>query len=386
MKYLSVEAARGVAAILVVLVHASNMLSAPKYFGTMPFDGVFRFAHAGVDFFFVLSGFIIFHVHRKDLGVPSRLGEYLRRRFVRIFPTYWTVLFILGLILAVSPTNDRYERSVVAVLSSTFLIPLDGRVPILGVAWTLQHEILFYALFSALFFNRTMGRVVLGTWAVLIIWNMLAGSLDVFPGGFLFSMFNIEFLFGIAVSAMLRCWPAVCPRLMLTCGGALFFGTGLAESFWGPSFSIQWPAPHMLYALGAAMALYGMVAAEASHRLGPIPAWAVALGTASYSIYLLHTIVIMIFQQGLLVALQFVSLPLPLTFAVAVAATVIICERFSCFVEQPLLRWSRRALSRRPAQQAWQISAAFCPKQGPEIPGDDIGSITLRQEARRKVP
>ena len=88
VRLLSVEAARGAAAVLVLLVHSSAMLAAPKYFGEMPFYGLFKFGHAGVDFFFVLSGFIIFHVHRTDLGNPARLGKYLARRFVRIFPTY----------------------------------------------------------------------------------------------------------------------------------------------------------------------------------------------------------------------------------------------------------------------------------------------------------
>ena len=351
MKYLSVETGRGVAAILVVLVHASDMLSGPKYFGTMAFDGMFRFGHAGVDFFFVLSGFIIFHVHRRDIGDPSRLGEYLKRRFVRIFPTYWIVLLFLGLILSVSPTKDLHERTLVAIVSSFFLIPLEPANPILGVAWTLQHEILFYALFSTLFLSRTLGKIVLGIWATLITWNVVFGNFTEFPTDFLFSTFNIEFFFGIAVSAMLRHKPAFYPRTLLASGTILFFGMGLVEANY-PNFSIQWSGPHIIYATGAAMALYGMVGAEDAKRLRHIPSWIVGLGTASYSIYLSHTIVIMLIQQALLIVMRFVTLPLQLTFVFLVVTTIIICERFSYFVEQPLLRWCRRALSPRAVQQA----------------------------------
>lgn len=350
MKFFSVETARGVAAILVVLVHASDMLAAPKYFGAMPFDGLFGFAHAGVDFFFVLSGFIIFHVHRKDLGNPARLWDYAGKRFVRIFPTYWTVLFIFGLILAVSPTRDGNERNIIAVLTSTFLIPVSDEVPILTVAWTLQHEILFYTLFSVLFISRGAGKAVLGVWAALIVWRMLTGSPSAFPGKFLFSTFNLEFFFGICVSIVLRRRAVFHPRLMLALGIVLFFATGVVES-WGSGFSLGW-VPHMLYASGAAMALYGMVGAEGAGRLGCVPAWAVSLGSASYSIYLFHTIVIMFLQQGLRIVMRFVELPLDLTFVVVIVATVFICERFSRFVEQPLLRWSRRAILRRPVQSA----------------------------------
>src|SRR5690348_7748162 len=182
MKFLSVEAARGVAAILVVLVHGSDMLAGPKYFSAMPLGGIFRFAHAGVDFFFVLSGFIIFHVHQRELGDPTKFGRYIRRRFVRIFPTYWTILFLYGLILAISPTRDYYERNVVAVLTSTFLIPVPAHDPILGVSWTLQHEVLFYAIFATLFFARSVGWVVLSAWASLIAWNIATGGFSQYPG------------------------------------------------------------------------------------------------------------------------------------------------------------------------------------------------------------
>jgi peptidoglycan/LPS O-acetylase OafA/YrhL len=327
------------------------MLSGDRYFGAMPFYGVFKFAHAGVDFFFVLSGFIIFHVHRNDLGNPARFGEYIKRRFVRIFPTYWTVLAFWGLILAVSPTHDFYERSVGAVLTSTFLIPVADHNPILGVSWTLQHEVLFYTLFSVLFFSRSAGTIVLSAWAALITWNMVTNDFSSFPASFVFRLFNIEFFFGIAVSIALRRWPIFYPRTMLVCGAIIFFGMGLAES-WGPDFDSSWPVPHMLYATGAAMALYGMVGAEQTGRLGAIPKLAVTLGAASYSIYLFHGIVIQIIQQGILIILRHVSLPAQLTFVSVIVVTVIICERFSHFVEQPLLRWSRRALSRRPVLRA----------------------------------
>ncbi|NBQ54213.1 MAG: acyltransferase, partial [Proteobacteria bacterium] len=46
----------------------------------------------GVDFFFVLSGFIILHAHMDDIGRPARLGRYLWRRAVRVYPIYWICL------------------------------------------------------------------------------------------------------------------------------------------------------------------------------------------------------------------------------------------------------------------------------------------------------
>ena len=65
-RLVGIQAARGAAALLVVFYHAGRMLSLDQYVGNDPLRGLFRFGHAGVDFFFVLSGFIIYFVHHKD--------------------------------------------------------------------------------------------------------------------------------------------------------------------------------------------------------------------------------------------------------------------------------------------------------------------------------
>ena len=103
-----VQAARGAAALLVVLYHCGRMLSLPQYVGRIPLGNVFEFGHAGVDFFFVLSGFIIMHVHRGDLGRPGRFGRYAWRRATRIVPMYWVVTAIVVL----KPGCDDLDEAV----------------------------------------------------------------------------------------------------------------------------------------------------------------------------------------------------------------------------------------------------------------------------------
>ena len=63
-----------------------------KYLEFDPSRRLFDFGHAGVEFFFVLSGFIILHIHWKDLGHPSRFSSFAGKRFLRIYPMYWLVL------------------------------------------------------------------------------------------------------------------------------------------------------------------------------------------------------------------------------------------------------------------------------------------------------
>ncbi|HEY6430479.1 MAG TPA: acyltransferase, partial [Acetobacteraceae bacterium] len=244
-----VEAARGIAAVLVAMVHATGLSYSSRPDAGLPFGGLFLFAHAGVDFFFVLSGFIIYRVHRGDIGSPHRLSRYAWRRFVRIYPTYWIILAGFGLLLLYSPEKDPSVTSLGNTIASTFLLPRFQR-PIIPNAWTLRHELIFYVLFGLLILNRHLGRILLAIWAALIAWNvtvtMWAGA--PFFGGLLgylpFRIFNLEFFFGMGVALLLGRRAVWCPRLLLLVGVVIFLGDGLLESF-GPHVPIEWPPRHL---------------------------------------------------------------------------------------------------------------------------------------------
>ena len=78
-----------------------------------------------------------------------------------------------------------------------------------------------------------------------------------------------------------------------------------------------------------------------------VPDSLVLLGKGSYSIYLLHTIVIMVLQQIFLYTKQFIVMPDTLVFFVFVAVAVAISMEFSRYVEQPLLRYLQPKGTRR---------------------------------------
>lgn len=98
-KMQSIEAARALAAFVVVLMHSASLMRVEHFSGHIGLGGIFEFGYVGVDFFFVLSGFIITYVHYADIGRPDRIPSYLWRRFSRIYPIYW---FILGLVIAIT--------------------------------------------------------------------------------------------------------------------------------------------------------------------------------------------------------------------------------------------------------------------------------------------
>jgi len=95
-KLSGIEISRGLAASAVVLYHVARHLNQAYSMPTLA--SVFQFGHAGVDVFFVISGFIIVYVHYKDIGASDRLGHYVGRRITRVMPAYWIALAITVLI------------------------------------------------------------------------------------------------------------------------------------------------------------------------------------------------------------------------------------------------------------------------------------------------
>ncbi|MBY0513870.1 MAG: acyltransferase family protein, partial [Gemmataceae bacterium] len=87
-KLAHVQALRGVACLLVVLVHLWK-LEARFGYETPGFAAIKWFGFAGVDLFFVISGFIITTTNRKHLGRPAAVPGYLGRRLWRVYPVYW---------------------------------------------------------------------------------------------------------------------------------------------------------------------------------------------------------------------------------------------------------------------------------------------------------
>ncbi len=202
-----VQALRGLAACIVVLSHAASHVD--KAFGAAWLETVFHPGHAGVDLFFVISGFIILFVHGKDIGRPRRVAHYLSRRFSRVYPLYWTALAItVAIMVAGSHAMPEFRRMVFSI----FLMPAPGG-QVLGVAWTLECELVFYAVFAVLVLNRSFGRATMAVW---LAWIALTGAgyhlLRAPPA--LNGMYCLEFFFGMAVAQLTRLGPIPQPRLV----------------------------------------------------------------------------------------------------------------------------------------------------------------------------
>lgn len=329
-KLIGIEASRGVAAAAVVIYHVSRHLD--KNHGMPLPREMFQFGHAGVDLFFVLSGFIILHVHYRDIGKPFRLGHYLGRRFTRVYPIYWVALAItmaMGLGHGV-PSFADFAWSVTLAPSNSDLI--------LDIAWTLRHEILFYALFCVLIVNRRAGTAMFGLWLAGIVAAALGPEPPAWLPKTLYSGYNLEFYFGMAIAWAVRTGAIARPRRILLLGVALFASVGLAEDF-GLIDGLA-IISRVLYGVPAALIVLGLAA---SGREAPlhVPRPLRVLGAASYSIYLFQFVFIgLIWKFWLFSGLDQVTPPaasFPLLVIGGVGGGILA----SRWIEYPLMQMSR---------------------------------------------
>jgi peptidoglycan/LPS O-acetylase OafA/YrhL len=332
-----VEAGRGIAACLVVFFHVGEYLA--KHAGITPLGGAFGFGRAGVDFFFVLSGFIILLVHRNDIGRPGRAGRYIARRATRIYPLYWVVLAVmLGHIAA----SSHHAWPGAAVLATDVLL-LPSAAPTVGVAWTLQFELVFYAAFLVLVLHRGTGIVLFVAWAGLIAaffaWPGWSGSWLL---AFLGSPFCTLFFLGMAAAVASRGWRVPRPGLLLTVGICAFLAVGLAEN--AGQIDGQSAFARLGYGVPAALALVGVVALERAGRLR-LPKAAVAIGSGSYAIYLMHFPIIGITWKVLSRLDVTAALPPAAMFVILATAGIAGGVVGSRFVEFPVMRIFRERLA-----------------------------------------
>lgn len=267
MKLNTLQAGRGLAALAVVLHHAASATTA--FVGPFPFSGIFEFGYLGVDFFFVLSGFIIFYT--TDSSRKS-FSDYSIQRIRRVFVPYLPIGIGMAALYSFLPGISEGGAREWSWLTSLTLSPV-GEAPALSVAWTLRHEIFFYLLFGLAIYSKQAG-LLLGLWASALIANHFLGFSDSIP----LNRINLEFFFGMAAARFHR---YANPYLLLLAALSIlaWYVTGHDRSY------------SVLVGLGLALIIPTVTQLEHSGRLR-VPRPLIFLGDASYSVYLLHSLAI----------------------------------------------------------------------------------------------
>ena len=328
----TIEAGRGIAALLVVLYHASTTFRAAKYWHTRLFGGIFDIGYIGVEFFFVLSGFIILQVHADDIGKPRQLRRYALKRFVRIYPVYWIVLAVI-IILSMIIGGLRYPLTLSLIAQSFSLIgPDEARVP-LTAAWTLFHEIVFYIIFGVCIINVRVGLLIITIWLLLVAGNIVGIYPEWMPA-YICAPVNLLFLFGAAAYWVASRDLIPAPIIVAGAGALVFLGTAI-EAEYVKRFSET--TNTLTLGISAAIGLAAVVTLERRQKV-TVSRFLLAAGAASYSIYLVHAPLIAALSKLAMHSGLSGRLPTVLSFSVLVIVPSIIGYAFHRIVEQPLLR------------------------------------------------
>lgn len=315
MKIYGIQYLRAMAALMVAYFHL--VVQVPAYTATLYAPVLVQFSR-GVDLFFVISGFVM--VLTSSHLSPAR---FMSKRIGRVVPLYWLLTGLLVALALIAPHMFRSTQlSFAYLVKSLFFVPFanpgqHGNLePLLVPGWTLNYEMFFYAVFAALLLTKHRLLYCGALFAALVAAGPLLPPDSVLR--FYCQPVILEFVAGMAIAQYYRRL-----RLHWMVSAALVIGGFIA---------LLQPSSTAIAALAAASVVLGTCTLEPRiPRIAPL----LALGDASYSIYLTHLFVFgatrVLWKGG------------PVGFAIfSMVAVVVVSLASYRWVERPIMRMGRQ--------------------------------------------
>ncbi len=287
-----IQGLRALAALAVAFLHIAHdaITNGGDPTGALRHITDFMPWEAGVDVFFVISGFVIVHASAALFAQPGGAMKFLESRLTRIVPLYWMMTTAFLAIAFVGSGAVHGDLGGPAYLAASYLfIPWarpDGMVqPALGLGWTLNYEMFFYLVF-AVFLRLKRERAVI-TAAGLICAFVACGQFYGFPNLQLASWSNpiiLEFVAGMGI--------ALCRAKNVRLPGAArlaLFLLGLAALHFAVAAPVA--ARALAYGIPAAALVAAAALNPAPVALTRLQSIFIRLGDASYAMYLVHPFV-----------------------------------------------------------------------------------------------
>lgn len=346
--FLALDGLRGVAALTVMVMHRGRWYYAP--------GGFLGHAYLAVDFFFLLSGFVVAFAYEDRLRSGMTFSKFTRLRLIRLYP-----LIALGMLIGAfwamaqwrfdlpgsRATGDLWQ----ALGRHLLLIPALARnpagiFPLNGPAWSLFFEIAINLVYAvALRWLRLRWVIaIVAVSAVALAWYALSGDVDVGPtprtfwGGFPRTAFG--FFGGVLLYRLMR-------MKTLPTVGAPVWGLALAllVVFTTPKFM---PAANAVFDLACLFVVFPVILSLGAHA--GRSRWDAAnrvSGALSYPVYVLHYPLYMVIGGLLLMA----GSPLPPPFQGVFAGAVVVAVSWLALklYDEPLRAWLSTA-----AFKAWR--------------------------------
>ncbi|WP_461124163.1 acyltransferase family protein [Saccharothrix stipae] len=383
-----IDIGRGLAALLVFYSHLAEQWVAKREVGPTPgidfidaltsdpmHMGLQGIGQIAVPFFFLVSGFVV---------TPIALRQGQRRfglnRLVRVYiPMTFVVLLTAGVILLGARTLVGAEEPTITwwtVITNSLVVNylIVPQVVMVGVAWTLVVEVIFYTLLVLLLpVMRRWTWLAIGAQLTFVFVVMM--SAREFGASWALFAVNVSYLPIPIIGQII--WATTSKRVPLWLGGTY---VGIAWALYVLAERLELGRLDTSYNLALAFALLCFMAGYfAEPRLKERRIW-IALSERSYSIYLLHGLVAFVALD-----LMRPTVPLLLAIPLAVALTFGVVELSYRFVEKPSHALARR-LSRKPAptpepEPAAEAEAEFEDEHDELDEFDDVAELDEFEDA-----
>ncbi len=298
---LSVQRLRGLAVIMVLVVHMEDVARHLAGWGGMHSLYSLKLGYSAADLFFVISGFIMAYI---TFTRPFDARSWAISRFIRIYPMYVLFSLVAVAVWLYDPrmtmgTGQQYWSR---VLMSVAALP-QADLPLLYVGWTVEHEVLFYSVVfvvAALLGRDRLPAVMLGLSGLAVARWLLQATTGIEVWDWhLASPYLLQFTMGVLVyrywGRLVRLgwkWPLAFFAVMLPFAMTLSHSGTINRE---PILRI------VLFGLAYTGLLLAFLnherqAREAGHhasRRDPL----VWMGDCSYSIYLTHAFVLGAFAK-----------------------------------------------------------------------------------------
>lgn len=359
--YEILDGLRGLAAIIVVMFHVFEIFTGGDHT-----KQIINHGYLAVDFFFVLSGFVIGYAY-DDRWKSMSIKNFFKRRLIRLHPMI-IMGMLIGAITFYFQKSDMFPNIAVTPVWQLILImlvgftllplPLSGDVrgwhemhPLNGPAWSLFFEYLaniLYALVIRRFSNKVLAVFVLIFGALLIHMTVTNASGDVIGGWSLepeqlrigFTRLLYPFFAGLLMSRIVK--PGTIKHAFVWCALILMVvlampRVGLYHHTWMnglyDSLSIILIFPLIVY-IGASGRLNGKIPQKLNRFLGDI----------SYPLYITHYPLIYMYaawvdNNGYLDKTSGVSLPLILVSVSVLIVAILIAYASSRLYDIPVRKW-----------------------------------------------
>ncbi|WP_283153431.1 acyltransferase family protein [Guptibacillus hwajinpoensis] len=325
-----VQVSRAIAILFVLIGHANGLFY--KQFDYDWFNIAQWDRTGGVDFFFVVSGFMIYYIYHKNRGNPFKAREFLFKRVIRIFPLYWLMLLAtVGLFLLVPTLNSGPPLTSLTIIKNVFLFTTD---PILAVTWSLSFILFFYLIFAAYLYQPKIIKYVVPIWIAMILFTQYFTKHE----SFFLSFNHLEIYSGCFVAYLVLHFNIRFEKVLVIAGilGFLFLWVMNVNKVLGHEFLFTYSVFSLLIILG--------IATMDLKKNREIPSKLSLLGDASYSIYICHGPVIQLFLLLFAKFRIYEETGFFVYLTLIISLTTVSCFGIYLFIEKPMTTFLRKRL------------------------------------------